>query len=110
MSANNWVCFDCRIALREAKTAPHVPKCPDCGADCHCLGYKVEIPKKANTRGWRKLRLDCRKRQLAWNDRQAVNRVRQVHAAERRIAYLRSLGPNRDREKLIAELAETIRG
>ncbi len=98
------------MALRQPKTAPRLPKCPECGADCYCLGYKVEIPKKADLRGWRKLRLDCRKRQLAWSDRQAVKRVREVHAAERRIAYLRSLGPSRDREKLIAELTEKIHG
>jgi hypothetical protein len=70
----------------------------------------VEIPKKADARGWKALRLESRNRHLAWADRQAVRRVREVHAAERRIAHLRSFGPNRDREKLIKELQEKIHG
>lgn len=44
----NWVCFDCRFVTRQAKMSRHIPKCADCGSDCYCLGYKVEIPKKAD--------------------------------------------------------------
>ncbi len=110
MSASNynWVCFDCRFVTRQPKPASRVPKCAKCGADCYCLGYKVEIPKKSDTSGWRSLRLESRKRHLEWLDRQAVKRVREAHAAERRIAHLRSLAPNKDREKMIAELKEEI--
>ena len=110
MSASNYnyVCFDCRFVTRQPKLARRVPKCAQCGADCYCLGYKVEIPKKSDTTGWRSLRLESRRRHLEWSDRQAVKRVRGAHAAERRIAHLRSLPPNKDREKMIAELKETI--
>lgn len=109
-SNHNWVCFDCRVVIRQPKMSRHIPKCADCGADCYCLGYKVEPPKKTDARGWRALRLESRKRHLAWADRQAVRRVRAAHAAERRIAHLRSLGPNKDREKLIEKLKEKIHG
>jgi hypothetical protein len=95
---------------RQAKTARRVPKCPECGSDCYCLGYKVEIPRKSDGRGWKALRLESRKRYLAWSDGQAVRRVREVHARERRIAHLRSLPPNKDREKLIEELKEETHG
>lgn len=110
MSASNynWVCFDCRFVTRHRKTARRVPKCGECGSECYCLGYKVEIPKKADTRGWRTLRLECRKRHLEWSEQQAVTRVREAHAVERRIAHLRSLGLNKDREMMIAELKEMI--
>jgi hypothetical protein len=54
--------------------------------------------------------LESRKRHLASSDDQAVSRVREAHAAERRIAHLRSLGPNKDREKIIEELKEKIHG
>jgi hypothetical protein len=110
MSASNynWVCFDCRFVTRRAKMSRRIPKCGDCGSDCCCLGYKVEIPKKADARGWKALRLESCRRHLAWADRQAVRRVREAHAAERRIAHIRSPGPNRDREKLIEELKEKI--
>jgi len=110
MSASNynWVCFDCRFVTRQPKPARRIPKCAQCDADCYCLGYKVEIPKKSDTTGWRSLRLESRKRHLEWSDRQAVKRVREAHAAERRITHLRSLVPNKDREKMIAELKEKI--
>lgn len=111
MSASNynWVCFDCRFVTRQPKTGRRVPKCAECGVECYCLGYKVEIPKKSDMSGWKSLRAESRKRHLEWSDRQAVERVRKAHAAERRIAYLRSLEPNKDREKMIAELKEKIR-
>jgi hypothetical protein len=110
MSASNynWVCFDCRFVTRQPKMSRRVPRCAECGSDCYCLGYKVQIPRKTDARGWRALRLESRRRHLASSDRQAVKRVREAHAAERRIAHLRSLGPNKDREKIIAELQEKV--
>jgi hypothetical protein len=110
MSASNynWVCFDCRFVTRQPKTARRIPKCAECSSECFCLGYKVEIPRKTDTTGWRSLRLESRKRRLEWADGQAVKRVREAHAAERRIAYLHSLAPNKDREKMIAELKGKI--
>lgn len=111
MSASNynWVCFECRNTIRQAKTSRRIPRCPDCGADCYCLGYKVEIPRKSDARGWRRLHLDCRQRELAWSEQQAVKRVRDAHATERRIADLHSRGANRDRDKLLAELKQKLR-
>jgi hypothetical protein len=100
----NWICFDCRFVTRQPKASPRVPKCAGCGCDCYCLGYKVEIPKKTEDRGWKTLRGESRKRHLASADRHALSRVREAHAAERRIARLRSLGPNKDREKTVEEL------
>jgi hypothetical protein len=87
MSASNynWVCFSCRSSLRQPKTARTIPKCLECGADLYCLGYKVELPRKLDVRGWRKLRADCRERLWAWSDREAVQRVRAIHMAEREI-------------------------
>ena len=41
----NWVCFDCRFVTRLSKTSRRLPKCAECGSDCYCLGYKVEIPQ-----------------------------------------------------------------
>lgn len=106
----NWVCFDCRYVTRQSKPASRVPKCAECSSDCFCLGYKVEIPKKSDTRGWKMLRLESHKRHSDSLDEQAISRAREIHAAERRIAQLRSLGPNKDREKKIAELLKKIHG
>ena len=110
MSASNynWVCFDCRFVTRQSKPALRVPKCTHCGADCWCLGYKVAIPKKSDMTGWKKLRLESRKRYLESSENKAVDRVRKAHAAERHIAQLRSLAPNKDREKMITELKKSL--
>ena len=70
----------------------------------YCLGYKVEIPKKEDVRAWRRLREDCRAIALRAAEEERVTRVRQQHAAERRIAELSALPPNRDRSKTIAAL------
>ena len=107
-SNHNWVCFDCHFVKRQPKTAKRVPKCPECGSDCFCLGYKVEIPKKSDTSGWSKLRAECQRRHLASSDMQAIRRVREAHTAERQIARLRTLGPNKDREKIIAKLNDKV--
>ena len=69
-----------------------------------CLGYKVEVPKKEDARGWRRLREDCRERELSTADAHHIARVRKQHEAERRIAQLVALPENKERTKLIAEL------
>ncbi len=64
-SNHNWVCFDCRSSFRQAKNEKRVPVCGECAAERYCLGYKVEVPKKTDERGWRKLRENCREFDLA---------------------------------------------
>jgi hypothetical protein len=70
-----------------------------------CLGYKVEVPKKEDVRGWRRLREDCRERELGAADARHIARVREQHEAERRTAQLAALPENKERAKLIAELS-----
>lgn len=55
-------------AARQPKTMKRVPKCRACNAEMFCLGCKVEVPKKGDTRGWRRLRDDCRERAIAAAD------------------------------------------
>lgn len=106
MSASNysWVCFECRVISRQPKEAVRIPKCSGCRADMVCLGYKIEIPRKEDARGWRRLRDDCRERAMDAADVDALDRVREHHEAERRIAQLSALPPNKERMKLITEL------
>jgi hypothetical protein len=110
MSASNynWLCFDCRIVTRQPKPSKRVPKCFECGDDMFCLGYKVEVPKKEDIRGWRRLREDCRERELTAADARHVAQVREQHDAERRIAQLAALPENKQRAKLIAELRKKM--
>ena|SRR5436189_3902069 len=108
MSASNysWVCFECRLVVRQPKTAKRIPKCLACGSECYCLGYKVEIPKQEDARGWRRLRDDCRARELHWAEVKAVAKVREAHDAERRIAQLLALPTNKERSNLIEKLSK----
>lgn len=110
MSASNfnWVCFRCRLTKRHPTYAKIVPKCVECGTDLYCLRGKVEVPRRLDARGWQKLHLDCRGRLLAWSDQQAVRRVRAVHAAEREVARLRVLGPDKGRQKIIRRLEKRV--
>ena len=108
MSASNysWVCFECHLVVRQPKTAKRVPSCVDCGTDLFCLGYKVEVPKKEDIRGWRRLRDDCRDRAIDAADVRTITRVREQHDAERRIAQLSTLPANKERAMLMAALRE----
>jgi len=106
MSANNcnWVCFDCRTALRYPKISSRVPVCPGCGADCFCLGYKVEVPRGSAVRAWRQLREECRRRlhvAAVWQKRR---RVRWQHDLEKEIIRLERVGANKDRARQIKKL------
>jgi len=94
--------------IRQPKTAKRVPKCQECGSDCYCLGYKVEVPKKEDVRGWRKLRDDCRARTLDSINQKIIAGVREQHAAERRIVQLTALPENRDRAKIISGLKKKL--
>ncbi len=85
-----------------------MPRCDRCGAECFCLGYKVEIPKKEDVRGWRKLREDCRQRELNTIAFDTAERTRAVCEAERRIAELEAKGENRERARLIANIRKTL--
>ena len=102
MSASNynWVCFSCRTSRRQAKHVKQIPNCLTCGTPCFWLGYKVEIPKKSDQRGWRKLELECYRRHQAEADRKQIRRAR----VARQISRIRVRGANKDREKLIGEL------
>jgi hypothetical protein len=51
----NWLCFDCRAAVRRASKASIV-RCPSCGKPCDNMGDEIAIPARAKTRDWEALR------------------------------------------------------
>ena len=110
MSASNynWVCFDCRIALRQPKVSEEIPLCPDCGRECFCLGYKVEIPRRDAVRAWRQLREESRRRYHAHQDRVNRWRVRRKHDLEKEIARMEAMEENKDRSRQIKKLKEEL--
>lgn len=110
MSASNynWVCFECRIVIRQAKTAKRIPKCLGCGSGSFCLGYKVEVPKKEDVRGWSQLRDDCRTREIVRIEKEAADKRRYATATKLRIEQLEALPANKERAKLIAQLKRNL--
>jgi len=110
MSASNYnyVCFECRTAIRHPKTATHAPKCRDCGNECFCLGYKVEIPKHADIRSWRELLAECERRASYFEETIEFRGVRRQHFLEQEILRLRQMPDNRDRNRQIKKLEEEL--
>jgi hypothetical protein len=107
-SNSNWVCFDCHLSIREPSSSGRTLKCLRCGGDCFNLGRKVAIPKKGDTRAWRKLHLDCRERQLSSMENRTKYQVHRIHSIERRVAKLKQLPASIGREKLIQNLESQL--
>ncbi|MCP2039530.1 DNA-directed RNA polymerase subunit RPC12/RpoP [Neisseria sp. HSC-16F19] len=51
-SNTNYVCFDCRRAVRKPKTYRQAVYCPQCGRRMLGLSYKLAIPKQHKKREW----------------------------------------------------------
>jgi|GEM_PF-424876 len=108
-SHHSWVCFDCRLAIRRPKDTPVGPRCSACGADCVCIGYKIEIPRKVDVKGWKKLKERLRNSALEAMDRARVGRVRAQHGKEQRIKTLKALDPpGPETRGLIAKLEKKV--
>lgn len=112
MSASNfnWVCFACRFVARKPKTLGRVPRCAECGADCFCLGYKVEVPRKTDLRRWKTIRLESRRLYFAEARRDSVCRARNIHSTERDILKLQRLTPKKGQNRTLRILREQLHG
>lgn len=107
-SNHNWVCFECRFSIRQKKYTDHIPKCLECGRDCYCLGYKVEIPKRGERKRWNEIKEESDRRDLemsALDDRQ---KVRRRHALEKEIVKLEAMEPNEGRKSHIKKLKRDL--
>src|SRR5687767_10182736 len=52
----NWVCFECRQAVRRPGADRTAAPCPSCGRPCINLGTQIPLPPKQDEGGWGKLR------------------------------------------------------
>ena len=107
-SNHNYVCFDCRYAIRHPKTAPVAPKCKNCGAECYCLGYKVAIPKRDNIKSWGEIAEESRRRDILYEHNSTLQTVHRQHFVEREIQRLQQKEENRDRSRAIKKLLEEL--
>ncbi|RYD83178.1 MAG: hypothetical protein EOP84_08280 [Verrucomicrobiaceae bacterium] len=107
-SNDNWVCFVCRTSRREPKIAKVRPTCHDCGADCFCIGSKVEVPKREAVKEWGELQAECQRRLDFWHQYSRVREVRRQHSLEKEIARMEALPLNIDRTRQIRALREDL--
>ncbi|RYD40109.1 MAG: hypothetical protein EOP85_14805 [Verrucomicrobiaceae bacterium] len=107
-SNENWVCFVCRTSRREPKTADRGPACHECGAECFCIGSKVEVPKHEAVKEWRELQAECTRRLEAGRENRRVRRVQRQHLLEKEIARMEALPLNKDRTRQIKHLREEL--
>ena len=57
MSKRNFVCFECRVAVRREAYSGEPVLCPTCGVLSHNIGYKIPVPPKSKQEAWDKLHL-----------------------------------------------------
>ena len=108
MSKRNFVCFKCRAAVRREPYSGNAVLCPDCGEECHNIGYKIPVPSKTKTQAWNELREDY----FGWRrelvERDAIGKVRRKHALEKEISKLEVRPENDGRDKEIRRLKRLL--
>jgi len=104
MSKRNFVCFDCRSAVRREPYSGEAVLCPDCGQECHNIGYKIPVPPKSKPEAWRGLREQYFRDRRQEDERKAVGNVRRRHALEKEIEKLKTRPENEGRTKEIRRL------
>ena len=104
----NWVCFDCREAVRRPTYYLEAVPCPRCGGTCQCLGTKIRIPSKSDERAWEDLRACIREGRFAAVERLERMRVHRRHRLERQIAELEKRPANEGRARTLHLLRERL--
>jgi hypothetical protein len=108
MSNATWVCFECHQAVRRSTVHVEAVRCPQCDRACICLGTKIRIPPKSDSRAWRTLRDSIREGRVAAGE--SNNRLRAIHRhrLERQIAHLEAGPLDPKRQQLLDELRSKL--
>lgn len=108
MANSNWVCFDCRLAVRRPTQHEGTVACPECGEVCWPLGQKVPVPPQRDVKAWKSLHADSVARHHAFVDAAAKARVRARHDVELEIRRLEAMPSNAGRAAAIRELKQRL--
>jgi hypothetical protein len=103
-SNHNWVCFECKLVSRKPKSmvlASAGMKCTQCGGALVNIGYKIDVPRKADEKGWKELREWCRIRDSSGVDEAIKFNVREMHRLEKEILAEEAKPLNKDRNQRI---------
>lgn len=82
------VCFACRRVMRRPAHEIQVAPCSSCGGPAERIGDRVPVPPRDNLRAWAAFEESWREAKAAWERHLDLQRVRDRHAIERRVAEL----------------------
>jgi hypothetical protein len=108
MSKRNFVCFDCRLAVRREADSDDSVRCPKCRQPCQDIGYKIPVPPKSEPGAWKTLREEYWRTQRQEFERRAAEKVQRKHELERQIAELAARPENEGRAKEISRLRRLL--
>lgn len=107
-SHHNFVCFNCRVAVRRPKTIASAPPCALCGGKCRDIGYKIPVPPKEAVDAWVRLAASLQDSEDRRIVAQKQARVARMHELERRIERLSRLPTSDGRERTIRDLRKRL--
>ena len=108
MSKRNFVCFDCRVAIRREAYDGEPVLCPGCGEMTHNIGYKTPVPPKNRQDSWDRLREEFFLNEQTDLEHRAKSGVRRIHALEKQIEKLESRPGNEGRAREIRRLRRRL--
>jgi len=107
-SNHNYVCFECRVAVRTEKAVSTLPRCPHCGWECRDIGHDIALPPTEDVDAWERLYVGLRE-----TERRSVQvgeeaRVARIYELGRQIEYLEHLPENPRSARTLRELRQQL--
>ena len=115
MSNRTWACFDCRQSIRRPakygdEALAEVVACPECGAHCVYIGYKIPLPPRRDEKAWASLRAQLLREEQERQQLLLQAKVRARHQIEKEISRVEERPANAERSKLIRGLRRRLGG
>jgi hypothetical protein len=103
----NWVCFDCRTAVRHHPRAVTV-KCPLCAQPCENLGDNIPIPARTKVKLWHNLREKHYRWKRECNLYREKEKVRSIHSLEKKMDEIRNCLDSKVKEQTLERYREAL--
>ena len=109
MNNDSWVCFDCRESYRRAIGYDKEVNCVKCSGSCQNIGHQVHIPKKSDSKSWKRLRdlvIKIKQTSAELSAKEAVRIKHDIEQGERRLDILNQA---RTREEGMRKLRKQLK-
>ena len=104
MSNHNFVCFDCRLVIRENPYNRNIVSCPQCQKECVNIGYKIPVPSKNKKKEWARLEEQIIKENRLIAEKQTISKMRRKHEIEKEIIKLENRPKSEGMNSLLKRL------